>query len=72
MPRMDRFELSKEFVGPSPGSNHSFGLGLGLAIVVEKTSDGPLVLPAGKSAGIRLGSVELSFTGKVRNEDVKV
>lgn len=72
MPRMDRFELTKEFVGPSPGSNHSFGLGLGIAILVEKTSDGPLALPAGKSAGIRIGSVELSFTGKVRNEDVKV
>jgi len=36
----------------------SFGLGLGVAILIEKTSDGPLALPAGKSAGIRLGSVE--------------
>jgi hypothetical protein len=69
---MDRFELSKEFVNPSPGSNHSFGLGLGIAILIEKPSDGPLALPAGKPAGIRIGSVELSFTGKVRNEDVKV
>ena len=49
-----------------------FGLGLGVAILVEKTSEGPLALPAGKSAGIRIGSVELSFTGKTRNEDVKV
>ena len=72
MPRMDRFELSKEFVNPTPGSNHSFGLGLGVAILIEKTSDGPLAIPAGKPAGIRIGSVELSFTGKVRNEDVKV
>ena len=71
-PRMDRFELTKEFLNPTPGSNFSFGLGLGVAILIEKTSDGPLTLPAGKSAGVRLGSVELSFTGKVRNEDVKV
>ena len=69
---MDRFELSKEFLNATPGSNFSFGLGLGVAILIEKTSEGPLALPAGKQAGIRLGSVELSFTGKVRNEDVKV
>ena len=69
---MDRFELSKDFLNPTPGSNFSFGLGLGVAIVVEKISEGPLALPAGKSAGIRIGSVELSFTGKARNEDVKV
>jgi hypothetical protein len=66
-------ELTKEFLNPTPGANFSFGRGLGVAIIVEKTSDGRLELP-GKplTALVRVKHVELTFRGKPRNEDVKV
>lgn len=62
-------ELAKEFINPNPGSNFSFGSGLGVAIVVEKLSDSELA-PA--LARIRVESVELEFIGKERNPKVKV
>ena len=72
-PRYELVELTKEFVHPTPGNNFSFGRGLGIAIVVEKTSDLPLELPAkALSAFVRVKQVELTFQGKPRNEDVKL
>ena len=69
----EKIELVKEFVNPKAGDNFSFGRGLGIAVVIEKTADEPLELPAGElSALVRLKSFELTFTGKPRNEDVKV
>ena len=67
-------ELTKEFVNPKPGSNFSFGLGLGVALTVEKTSGDALELPAGRIpvACLRLHDVRLEFIGKERNEKVKV
>jgi hypothetical protein len=67
-------ELTKEFVNPKPGGNFSFGLGLGVALIVEKTSGDALELPAGKIpvARVRLSDIRLEFIGKKRNEKVKV
>jgi hypothetical protein len=72
-PRYEPVELTKDFVHPTPGSNFSFGRGLGIGIVVEKTSDGPLELPARPlSAWLRVKHVELTFQGKPVNKDVTV
>ena len=66
-------ELTREFVNPKPGTNFSFGRGMGIAIVVEKSSAGTLTLPAGSpAAGIRVAEVRLDFVGRTRNEKVKV
>jgi len=66
------FELSKEFINPTPGANFSFGPGLGIAITLEKTSDEAWELPAGKWAAVAVKQVDLEFRGKERNEDVRV
>jgi hypothetical protein len=68
------FELVKEFVNPKPGSNFSFGAGMGIAVIVQKTSDGELRLDAGQSplARVRIAEVNLEFVGKERNAKVKV
>lgn len=71
---LQAFELTKEFVNPKPGENFSFGLGLGVALIVEKTGGGRLKLPAGPLpvARVRVADVQLEFIGKQRNKDVKV
>ena len=68
------FELTKEFLNPSPGANFSFGLGMGIAVIVEKKSEGPLELAPGTSplARIRIADVRLDFVGKPINDKVKV
>ena len=68
------FVLAKEFINPKPGQNFSFGLGLGIAVIVENSSGGPIEIPAGQLpvARVRLLDIELEFIGKQRNQDVKV
>jgi hypothetical protein len=71
----ETFELAKDFVNATPGSNFSFGLGLGVALLVEKTTDGVLEVSGDSGrqhALLRIASVELEFAGKERNNDVKV
>ena len=72
--RHEIYELSKSFVNPKPGSNFSFGLGLGIALIVEKTSEGVLEFAPGTiaQACLRISGVQLEFIGKQRNEKVKV
>lgn len=65
-------QLEKVFENPSPGANFSFGLGLGAAILIEKTSDGVLNVPATESAFLSIDDVIVDFTGKSRIETVKV
>jgi hypothetical protein len=44
-----------------------------MAITIEKTTEGLLELPAKPfTALVRIKQVELAFSGKPRNEDVKV
>ena len=71
-PGYDAFELAKVFENPSPGGNFSFGLGLGVAILIEKASDGVLSVPVGETAYLRIDDVTVEFTGKARIETVKV
>ncbi len=71
----EEFRLTKQFINATPGSNFSFGLGLGVAVIVQKTSPNVLQLPADdrdQSAFIRLAAVELTFLAKQRNEEVTV
>ena len=69
---IQEFVLSKNFVNPKAGSNFSFGLGLGVAVVVEKTSPGNLELTEKESAFIRIDELQLDFAGKQRNDKVTV
>ncbi|MEX0818743.1 MAG: DUF1501 domain-containing protein [Pirellulaceae bacterium] len=70
----ETFELTKEFVNASPGANFSFGLGMGIAVIVEKKAEGTLEIAPGTSplARIRVADVQLEFIGKPLNEKVKV
>ncbi len=69
-----RFTLEKEFVNHTPGGNFSFGLGLGVAISLERIANGALSLPAVMTAlwAIEVQQFQLEFRGKPRNEDVTV
>lgn len=70
----EMFVLTKEFINPNPGANFSFGAGMGIAVVVEKTSEGTLEIAPGTSplARIHISHVQLDFAGKPRNAKVKV
>ena len=68
----DSFVLEKEFLNPTPGQNFSFGLGMGVAVIVEKTTEGALDLAAADRAALVIHSVTLEFIGKERNKDVQV
>ena len=74
-PTWKTVELSKSFLNPQAGANFSFGLGLGVAIVVEKTSSGVLDLSAKTGphrALLVVDNVQLTFVGKQRDDNVKV
>lgn len=64
-------ELSKSFVNPNPGSNFSFGAGMGVAIQLIKSSGGTLGVSASDQAFVRVSCVELDFLGKEVNDNVK-
>lgn len=71
---------SREFVidrflgSTTPGANFSIGSGLGVAVVVERTSSGPLEIPAGESrfTGIRVAGITLTFEPRRRDDSVVV
>ncbi len=71
-PKYQKFQLAKLLDSRTPGSNFAVGLGLGVAVIIEKTSPGTLELPAGGRAFIRIDDVELVFNPRVRNDDVQV
>jgi hypothetical protein len=63
------------FLGSTiPGANFSIGNGLGVAVVVEKTSPGTLQLSerGPQQAFVRIHSVSLEFQPRVRDESVTV
>src|SRR5262249_2959201 len=66
-----KVELTREFINKQPGANFSFGLGLGVSVIVEKKS-GVLELPAGQAHGAELlvKRVHVKFNPKPRNENV--
>lgn len=65
-------ELAKSFVNPNPGSNFSFGAGMGVSIQLVKSSGGTLNVAATDRAFVRVANVELDFLGKEVNDKVKV
>jgi len=65
-------ELSKSFVNPNPGSNFSFGAGMGVSIQLVKSSGGALKVQATDRAFVRVADVKLDFLGKAVNDKVKV
>ncbi len=74
-PASQRFEFSQLLDSARPGSNFSTGLGLGIAVLVEKTTPGVLELPSGtteQQAFVRIDVAELEFTSHSINKDVNV
>ena len=71
---LQTFELEKTFANSMPGRNFSFGLGLGIALIVEKSSAGAWDFPPGELpvARVRLANVQLEFIGKQRIDKVTV
>lgn len=68
-------ELRKRFANPNPGQNFSFGNGLGVAIVLEKSPTSVLTIcasPTPQQAYIEVEAVRLAFEGKPRLDDVTV
>jgi hypothetical protein len=63
MSQLDSFVLDK-YLG-NPGANFSFGLGIGIAILVERSTDGPLDLPPRADAYLRIDRVDVKFEGQV-------
>jgi hypothetical protein len=70
-PRWVRFEFTQILDGASPGQNFSIGRGLGVAIEVEKTLEGPLAIN-GLSAALQVGSARLSFASHTIDDKVVV
>lgn len=70
----ETYSLEKVFENPTAGANFSFGLGLGVALILEKSSEGLLELPAEcpNRASIRVHEFTLEFIGKERKENVTV
>jgi hypothetical protein len=65
--------LVDRFLGSTtPGANFPIGNGLGVAVIVEKTSPGALQLGGRESAYLRLHSVSLDFNPRPRDESVTV
>ena len=72
--KTETFKLDRFLGSTTPGGNFPIGNGLGIAIVVEKKTPGPLALPKNEShrAALHLESVALEFNPRVRDESVTV
>ena len=68
------FEVNRFLGSTVPGANFSIGNGLGVAVVVEKSSAGPLALPGGGpfQAFVRVHGVALEFNPRPRDDSVTV
>jgi hypothetical protein len=53
-------------------SANEIEMGVGLAVLLEKTSPGVLELPPGSRAWLALDDVEIRFTPRPRNDNVRV
>lgn len=54
------------------GGASEIEMGVGLAVLVERFTPGPLTIPAGRQAYVRIDDVEIQFVPRPRNDDVKV
>ena len=59
----ESIELDKLLGNAQLGANFSFGLGIGVAIVVERATDAALDLPAAASAFLCIQQVDVKFEG---------
>jgi hypothetical protein len=69
-----RHAVSRFLGSTQPGANFPIGNGLGVAVVVEKSSPGTLTLPGrgAHQAFVRVHSVTLDFNARPRDESVTV
>lgn len=67
-------QLDQAFVNPNPGSNFSFGNGLGVALLLEAHTSLELAAsePGPRFAELEFREFSLEFAGKARIETVKV
>jgi hypothetical protein len=66
-----RFTLTRALRSQDAGASE-IEMGVGLAIILEKTSPGELAVPAGARAFLQIAQVEVSFVPRPRNDDVRV
>jgi len=59
----ESFSIKKLLGNPQLGANFSFGLGIGVAVIVERATDVPLDLPAASSAFVSVRQVDVKFEG---------
>lgn len=59
----ESYVLDKPLGHPQLGANFSFGLGIGVAVIVERATDGALELPAAASAFIGVQQMDVKFEG---------
>jgi hypothetical protein len=70
--KFQKFEMAKLLDSRVPNVNFSVGLGLGVAVIIEKSTPGNFEPLAGLQAFIRVDDVDLVFAPRVRNDDVQV
>jgi hypothetical protein len=66
------FTVDRFLGSTQPGANFAIGNGLGVAVVVEKTSPGILQTSEGAQAFVRIHSVWLEFQPRPRDDSVTV
>lgn len=66
------FSVDRFLGSTTPGANFSIGNGLGVAVVVEKSSPGDLRLTGPQRACVRIHSVTLDFQARPRDDSVTV
>jgi len=54
------------------GGASEIEMGIGLAVLIERITPGPLSIAAGKQAFVRIDDVEIQFVPRPRNDDVNV
>ena len=70
--KTETFQIDRFLGSTTPGGNFPIGNGLGVAVVISKKSPGPLTLPktATHQAALRIESVTLDFSPRMRDESV--
>jgi len=66
-----RFTLTRALRSQDAGASE-IEMGVGLAILLERTTAGDLAVPAGARAWLQFDDVEIRFAPRPRNDDVKV
>jgi hypothetical protein len=66
-----RFALMRALRSQDAGASE-IEMGVGLAIVLERTAQGDLAIPAGTRCWLQFDDVEITFSPRPRNDDVKV